>query len=289
MEELDQAGLTWSEETVTEISLPMGLPFVKPVMFNRAQESAVGADWLWWWLDLSSGVCFGMLVQAKRVKGGPGKWTVDVSHGGGVQQERLMAVADRFEVPAVYGVYMGGASLRKKMGCLHGGLSPCVACTRMAITLMPALSLPVSRTKSELIDLTVLEGVPLEDLADTARPAGVVKDVNFRQLSAGSELRAFLVEPQSGPSEVAKQIFRSVSVRRANQKSAAVAERLELVGEQVFSDFPGDRGHFAIPYFPHVLRGLRKNPPNYVRDLLADLAVPSEVSEAVDGIVLIAM
>ncbi|EAP98831.1 hypothetical protein JNB_01645 [Janibacter sp. HTCC2649] len=289
MEEMDLAGLTWSEETVTEISLPAGLPYVKPVVFNRPQESAVGADWLWWWLDLSSGVCFGMLVQAKRVKGGAGKWTVDVSHGGGVQRESLMAVADLFEVPAVYCVYMGGPSLREGMGCTHGGVVPCQGCTRMAITLMPALSLPLSRTKLQLFDLTVAEGVPLEDLGDTARPAGVVKDVNFRQLAEGSELRAFLTEEQRGPSEIAKQIFRSVSIRRANQKSAAVAERLQIVGEQVFLDLPGDRGHFGVPYFPHVLRGLRMNPPNYVRDLLAGMSVPSEVSEAVAGVVLIAM
>lgn len=288
MDELDRAGLTWSEETVTEISLPAGLPFVKPIVFNRAQESVVGADWLWWWLDSSSEECFGMLVQAKRVKGGP-KWTVDVSHGGGLQRQRLMEVADHFEVPAIYGVYLGGQALRQQMGCLHGGAVPCVTCTRMAITLMPALSLPLSRRKSELFDLTVAEGVPLEDLGDTTKQAGVVKDVNFRQVPEGGALRSFLLEPQTGPREVAKQLFRAVSTRRSSQKSAALAERVVVAGEQVFAELPLDRGHFPVPYFPHVLRGLRRNPPDYVRDLLAGFSPPPEVSSTAAGVVLVMM
>lgn len=288
MDELDRAGLTWSEETVTEISLPAGLPVVKPVAFNRAQEAVVGADWLWWWLDSSSDECFGMLVQAKRVKSAP-KWTVDVSHGAGTQRQRLMEAADYFEVPAIYGMYLGGTVIRKQMGCLHGVANFCLTCARMAITLMPALSLPLSRSKSELFDLTVAEGVPLEDLGDTTKQAGLVKDVNFQQLAKGSALRSFLLEPQSGPRDVAKQIFRSVSTRRSSQKSAALAERLVVAGEQVFPELPLDHGHFPVPYFPHVLRGLRKNPPDYVRDLLAGFAPPPEVSSMAAGAVLVMM
>ncbi|MFG1628981.1 DUF6615 family protein [Kribbella sp. NPDC049227] len=286
MDRQDRDGLGWTEETVTEIAIGAGTPLVKPIPFNRPQESAVGADWLWWWLDRSSQECFGMLVQAKRIKGGPSRWKLDVSHGNGAQQRNLIATADQFNVPAIYGVYMGGLVLRRDLKCSHGRVLPCLSCARMAVTLMPAYSLPATRDQGALFDLTLAEGVPLEDLGDPDRPTGVIRDVNFRQLRPGV-LREFLVDPQSGPREVAKHIFKSVSTRRDGQKSAALAEPVELVGQQIFQELPRDRGHFPGPYFPHVLRGLRKNPPSYVHDLIAGFPPPSDISGAVAGVVLV--
>jgi hypothetical protein len=288
MDRQDQAGLGWTEETVTEIALAAGLPFVKPIPFNRPQEASVGADWLWWWLEPSSQECFGMLVQAKRVKGGPGRWSLDVSHGQGPQQQRLLETADQFDVPAIYGCYMGGLELRKDLPCPHFRVAPCIACARMAITLMPAFSLPSTRDPRAAFTLALAEGIPLEDLGDPDVEAGVVRDVNFRQLPPDA-LKQFLMDPQSGPREVSKQIFRAVSLRRAAQKSAALAEPVELVGEHIFRELPQDRGHFPGPYFAHVLRGLRRKQPDYVRDLVAGFPPPREVSDAVAGVVLVAL
>lgn len=285
MDRQDREGLGWTEEAVTEIAIGAGTPFVKPIPFNRPQESVVGADWLWWWLDSASHECFGMLVQAKRLKRGRRSWKLDVSHGGGNQQRSLLETADHFEVPAIYGVYMGGLVLRNDVPCSHGGASPCAACARMAVTLMPAVSLSPAWDQDVLAELAFAEGVPLEDLGDPSVPAGVVRDVNFRELEEG-ELRDFLLNDQGGPREVAKHIFKSVSTRRSGQKSAALAERIELVGEQVFQNLPRDRGHFPVAYYPHVLRGLRKNPPSYVRDLVAGVAPSPEIARLVAGVVI---
>lgn len=286
MDRQDLDGLGWSEETVTELSIGAGLPFVKPIPFNRNQEGQVGADWLWWWLDNATEECFGMLVQAKRLKGALGSWSLDVSHGKGKQKLNLMEAADQLEVPAVYGVYMGGRVFRRDLPCLHGSDDPCVACSKMAITLMPALSLSPALGADVLAELAFAEGVPLEDLGDADAAVRIVRDVNFRGIQS-EDLRQFLLEAQDGPRGVAKQIFKMVSTRRLGQKSAALAERVDLVGEQVFRALPRDRGHFPVAYFPHVLRGLRRNPPNYVRDLLAGFPPPDEILELVDGIVLV--
>jgi hypothetical protein len=286
MDGQDLAGLGWSEETITEIAIGAGIPFVKPVPFNRHQESMVGADWLWWWLDTSSEECFGMLVQAKRLKRERDRWRLDISHGNGSQRRRLMETATHFDVPAIYGVYTGGPVFRKDLACPHRSVAPCRACIRMAITLMPALSLSPVWDQDVLADLTLAEGVPLEDLGDSTKSAGPVRDVNFRELPLG-ELRDFLLEDQAGPREVAKHIFKAVSTRRSGQHSAAVAERVELVGEQVFDELPRDKGHFPEAYYPHVLRGLRRNWPDYVRDLMAGFSPPLELPSRVAGVVLV--
>lgn len=286
MDHQDRTGLGWSEETVTEIAIGAGLPFVKPIPFNRRQESAVGADWLWWWLDRSSEECFGMLVQAKRIKHEGNKWKLDVDHGNGRQQLSLIESAEQLEVPAIYGVYTGGMVLRKDLGCRHRLPSPCSACIRMAITMMPAFSLSPAWEQDALADLTFAEGVPLEDLGDPLKPAGLVKDVNFRGLPDG-ELRDFLTEQQTGPREVAKKIFRSVSTRRAGQKSAVLTRPVEVAGEQVFHELPGDRGHFAAAYYPHFFGGLRRSPPNYLRDVMAGIEPPAEITRLSAGVVLI--
>lgn len=286
MDHHDRNGLSWSEETVTEIAIGAGLPFVRPIPFNRRQESAVGADWLWWWLDRSSEECFGMLVQAKRIKHECNKWKLDVSHREGKQQLSLIESAEQLEVPAIYGVYTGGMVLRQELGCPHRLATPCSSCIRMAITMMPAFSLSPAWGQDALANLTFTEGVPLEDLGDPLKPTALVKDVNFRGISEG-ELRDFLTEEQTGPREVAKKIFRSVSTRRVGQKSAVLTRPVEVAGEQVFHDLPGDRGHFPAAYYPHVLGGLRQNPPNYLRDIMAGFEPPAEIARLSAGVVLI--
>jgi hypothetical protein len=57
---------------------------------------------------------------------------------------------------------------------------------------------------------------------------------------------------------------------------------------QVFRQVPTDRGHFAEPYFEHVLRGLLSRPPWYVAALLEGGTWESvaEDLEGVEGVVL---
>ena len=120
MDRRDLAGDGWSEETITEVSVIEGRPHVQVVEFNKQQEGrGVGADYLWWWIDDSSGECFGMLVQAKRLTlSRRGEWHVDISHRDGRQLSDLLRTADDLQVPAVYGVYTGGLVYRASLPCL---------------------------------------------------------------------------------------------------------------------------------------------------------------------------
>lgn len=48
MDVFDRAGLTWHEETVTDVLLQHTWPLLRGITFNRSEEGKVGADWLWW-------------------------------------------------------------------------------------------------------------------------------------------------------------------------------------------------------------------------------------------------
>lgn len=297
MDDRDNKDLAWVEETVTDIAVGEGIPFVKPVQFNRTQEGAIGADWLWWWLDSASGDCFGALVQAKRVKRSGMKWIVDVRHGldsvgddpdsSESQYSKLLDAAKHLEVPAVYAFYTGGLVFRRDLDCPHPGTpDACLSCRRMAITMLSAFLVRSAWEPEAVADVVFSDGVPLEDLADPDITTGPVRDVNLPQIPQG-ELREWLLEEQTGPRDVAKRIFAAVAHARLGQFSQAVAEPLALPGARVFSEVPQDNGHFPGPYFEQVLRGLRTEAPAYVFDLLADQPPPEGLARLVKGVVLV--
>jgi len=94
MDELDELGHGWVEESVTDVAVHRGYPHVKVIKFNRRQEAVVGGDYLWWWLDSSSSLCFGMLVQAKRLSREGSRWHIDISHNDGQQLRDYVFVED---------------------------------------------------------------------------------------------------------------------------------------------------------------------------------------------------
>ena len=254
MDDRDSKDLGWVEESVTDVAVGEGIPFVKPVQFNRPQEGTLGADWLWWWLDSLSGECFGALVQAKRVKRSGGKWIVDVRHGlQGVgddpdssisQYRRLLDTADYLEVPAVYAFYTGGRIFRRDLPCPHPARpAECISCQRMAITMLSAFLVRSAWQPDALADVVFSEGVPLEDLADPSMPTGPIRDLNLPQIPPG-KLRDFLLKEQAGPRDVAKRISAAVAQARRGQFSQAVAAPLALPAERVFREVPQDSGHF---------------------------------------------
>jgi len=267
MDERDRGLLGWSEETVTEVCSHQGLPQVQVIPFNRNQEGkAVGADYLWWWLDKSSGVCFGMLVQAKRLEHVGNRWTVDIRHRNGEQLEDLYATAKWLEVPAMYGVYTGGTVFRAELPCFHDDEPPCLSCRRMAVSVISAYQLGAIWSPADTAATVFSESIPLEDLVDPQRSVGAVWDVNLEEIPPGP-LRDFLVLDQDGPLEVAKRIFQAVCKQRSGAFSAASAEAITLAGEALFPEVPEDTGHFRGPYYRHFLQGLRTSAPDYVRDL----------------------
>lgn len=171
MDARDSAGLGWAEESVTDASAHHGLPEVKMVQFTRHQEGrGVGADYLWWWLSRSTAECFGMLVQAKRLKKTGGNWTVDVRHRDGQQFRDLLKTADFLGVPALYAIYTGGRVFRRDLPCRHGGQPNCLPCRRMAISLISAYQLSVVGSPRDTAALVLQESTALEDLVDPALP-----------------------------------------------------------------------------------------------------------------------
>jgi hypothetical protein len=291
MDERDVAGLGWAEESVTDVAVHKGQPEVEVVQFNRVQEGGyrggpgVGADYLWWWLDPANDDCFGMLVQAKRLDLAGRRPKVDISHRGGKQLGDLMRTAEHFQIPAMYSVYTGGAVYRSELPCFHDKRPDCLQCRRMAILMIAALQVYIdwefpTNTASEVLN----SGVALENLVDPA----LVADIPWVMPEIRSDtLREFLRREQRGPREVAKRIFAEVVTQRNGSYSAAVAEPMTLVGELMFPNVPQDRGHYVAPYFEHVLRGLRLSPPDYVADAIAGRPLSDEVTQRVDGLVLV--
>jgi len=94
---------------------------------------------------------------------------------------------------------------------------------------------------------------PLEDLV--APNADPVLDLNLH--GAASDLKEFLLRPQTGSRSVAKELFRRVSALRSRSLSHAVPDPLDVESVPIFAILPSDRGHMSRPYFHHVLRGLR--------------------------------
>ncbi len=286
MDRRDLAGDGWNEEVVTALAVTEGRPHVDVVEFSRNQEgrgpNALGADYLWWWIDRTTEECFGMLVQAKRLKrSGGGEWLVDVTHREGKQLGDLIRTAEQLGVPAVYAVYTGGLVYREQLACFHKDRSEpdptsainaepaegCLPCRRMAISMATAYQLRTGWYDPKMTaDLVVSESIPVEDLVDPDIASPPIWDLNLGKLT-DPQLLDFLRTPQGGSREIARRIFRLVSKHRSGAFSADVAEVLPFPGAPLFTDVPEDRGHFPGPYYRHILQGLRASPPAYLEAL----------------------
>ncbi|TDC41537.1 hypothetical protein [Micromonospora sp. KC213] len=294
----DQLGeYTWDEEHATVRLTHAAHPVAKYIPFTRNQEggtptsSGTGADWLWWWLS-SSGECFGMLVQAKNLKRVGRRWDVDLNYAKRRQIIDLLNASDLLKVPAVYALYCGDLAYRLDLTCGAGHTAGALdRCHRSAVCVLPAL------IASQLATFTALDSqgqaaidayqyaFPLEDLADNSQGTPFVDDLNLHHIDG--ELLEFLTQPQGMPRDIAKKIFGMVSRMRSGQFALAVSEH-QRVGENVvvFGDLPADRGHFGVPYFDHVLRGLRRQPPDYLVAVANGEDPAPWLSRLVAGIVL---
>ncbi|MDH6214121.1 hypothetical protein [Streptomyces pseudovenezuelae] len=278
----------WDEEPATVILCQNAAPYVKPITFNRTHEGIVGADWLWWWVD-PSGVCFGMLVQAKNLNRERNAWSIGFGHANrsGSQLPDLLRTADHFEVPPVYVLYCGDTSYRAGLTCGDDHTEPtCTRCTRAGVSVLSALAaheLLSTGPESVAVDAFHLAS-PLEDLADPELPRTRFWDLNFP--NCGPELRRLLVAPEYGAPQVASIIWKQMSQLRTRSYSLAVSEETDIGHSKIFENLPADRGHFPVPYFPHVLRGLRSELPSYVREAEAGRSLPSSLTDRIAGIVI---
>ena len=281
----DRIGISWREETISELLWVNAQPFVKCADFSRQEERELGADWLWWWVDRAD-ECFGMLVQAKRLHHRNGQPQLDFRYNGGQQMRRLFRTAEQLQVPAVYSLYFGGVESRG-MRCGEGHANDCERCHRASVSMITALQAELASGGSlrDAAALAFSASMPLEDLVDPAIAAGPVRDLNLREVEP--DLREFLLQDQVGARRVARELFRIISDERSMQLSADVADRSVRATDLVFPDLPQDMGHFQEPYFRHILRGLRNRIPDYVQEVMAGQLPPPPVANLVSGIIVV--
>ncbi len=271
MKSREQAGLAWTEPTVTDLSIHHGLPTVRVVQFTGHEEKSVGSDWLWWWHDAARREWFGMLVQAKRMRFSDGRWSLRVKYK--EQFEDLLAASDLLHVPAVYCIYVGGLQMRSSPSAHHPNAAKCADCRRRSISLVPAFQFvdigDGVRDQDSAARRVFEEGIALEALCDPQCRTGAVVALNTERIQ-DPDLQQFLTEPQDGARAIAKEILNLLARRRIAQfRVGTSAIRHATTGDVVFDELPQDRGHFPRPYFEHVLRGMRERAPRYVEELLA--------------------
>lgn len=294
----DQLGeYTWGEEQATDRLIHAAYPVAKYIPFTRNQEggtptySGTGADWLWWWTS-PTGECFGMLVQAKNLKRVGGSWHVDLAYAKRKQINDLLNASDILKVPAVYALYCGDPAYRPDLTCGGGHTSDAFdRCNRSAVCVLPAL------IANRLATLTALDSpgqaaikayqnaLPLEDLVDISLVTPSINDVNLHHID-GRLLEFLRTQQQSKVHDIAKKIFGMVSRMRSGQFALAVSEHQRVDEDAVFGDLPTDRGHFGVPYFDHILRGLRRQPPDYLVAMANGQDPSPWLSRHVAGIVL---
>lgn len=278
----ENAGDTWHEEPMTELLLSAASPVVKFATFTHHEEAAVGGDWLWWWVD-DAGESFGMLVQAKRLLRSTNKWDIDFEYKNGDQRRALVRTGLELHVAPMYAIYQGTSDWRAGAFCRElPHRASCQSCERSTVSLVPAIVTDFAVDHDVRVSLAMDAALPLEFISDPEITVNPVWDSNLEDLDP--ELFQFLRQPQAGARRVAQLVFERVTKIRAMQFSGPTETQLERGTEAIFPIQPDDWGHFARPYYPEILDGLRREAPDYVLDVLTDQEVPSHISDRVDGI-----
>lgn len=285
-----QAEDKFAEVPATGLLLTEASPDVRYYRFTQHQEKSVGADWLWWWVD-TSGTSFGLLTQAKVLKRQGVGWHIDFGYRRKktepTQIDKLVAASMTFDVPAAHVLYCGTPVYRLGLDCglAHPDGANCGERERAGVSivlsvvaqgLMPAAN---QNAAAEAFHWAL----PLEDIADPDRPQPPLRPL----ATVHPDIAEFMRNPQVGARRVAKTMLEAVQAIRLGQFSAALSDEAGTIEDAVFSHLPTDRGHFSVPYLAHVLGGLRHQPPDYVRDLLAGRTPPRWVTEAIAGIIVI--
>jgi hypothetical protein len=189
----------------------------------------------------------------------------------------------------MFAVYTGGQLLRHDLPCFRDKDPGCLSWRRMAISVISAYQLWASwESPVDTAAMVLNDSIPLEDLVDPSLVSGRVWDLNLPRIGS-AQLQSFLLDDQQGPREIAKRIFAAVARQRATSFSAAIAEPMTITSEPIFPVVPQDAGHYPGSYYSHFLRGLRMNPPQYLRGIQEQRPTPPEVAARVAGVVLIDM
>lgn len=286
-----EIGLPWGEKTVTELVLVAAHPEIQCADFSDKDERDTGADWLWWWVD-DAGEAFGMLVQAKRLKGRHPSWVIDFWYRDGEQSNTLETTAELLRVPDIYVLYLGGVAAREGWSCGPAHGQDCGRCQRASVSYVPGLIVRdlgrSSGSRSELAAAAMHVAEPLEELIQPAGEQRPVHDMNLPQLDV--ELASFLLRGQAGARGVARSVLRLIATRRTRSHFLqADAISLPLEQDAAFRRVPRDRGHYGTAYYRHVLQGLRSTAPDYVTATLdgTPYVLPPDVADNVDGVAIV--
>jgi hypothetical protein len=259
---------TEPELTVTYIEAAS--PRVRYAQFNPREEGSTGADWLWWFLD-KSGACFGMLIQAKKLKRIDAHWRIDFGFVSGdeLQLNKLLRSSNHLDVPAVYVLYCGDRGYRRGLTCgAHHNERICAKCASASVSALPGLCARYIHEWQLGAPTAFRMATSVEDLVTPGAQGSAITDLNLNCVEPA--LKQFLLAPQSGSREVAKKVFAMTSELRKGQYVAASSTMMPVRSDRVFESFPADRGHYGVSYFDNILRGLKPR-------------IPDEVQEAMNG------
>lgn len=314
-QERQLGGTAPDEEQLTALLWNVTYPQLVRVKFNRAQEARYGADWLWWFVG-ADGRCFGLLVQAKVMRGGPGRRRISFAHRNkthGFQVDCLLESADALGVPATYVIYFGPPHTRPDLVApastdrLNAPWEP------MAIAMYDALNYhrelcgfdpavksrfmsagqidphdPKSQldfTRNWVVQRAFMASRPLLALADGSHTSVWEKLPDI--YPDFTSVQALLDTEQHGPARVASAILDYLASIAIGQFSRTTTAPAPGIDGAVFTELPDHQGHFDRPYIPYILRGYRRQPPAYVRDILEGNEINVPLPATVQGVVVI--
>jgi len=283
MSVLESQGESFEETAITNLLLTTGHPLIRFVKFNQVEEGKwTGADWIWWWIDATTGEAFGAVIQAKRLKRKSSRWWIDFGYDDNRQRSNLFFVGDYFGVVPLYVLYLGTSDYRGGVYCREDSHQPgCELCRMSTLSAVPALLTVVGGSEFDQTDIAMSYHVSLEELVDPDVDPQEYWSPDFA--GATDEFVRFLHEPQAGSRQIARKIVDQIRSARARMFTAATADVSTLPDDAVFPELPDDYGHWSTPYFPHALAGLRASAPEYVRNFLANGETPEGMSGRVGG------
>ncbi|MEU0966503.1 hypothetical protein ABZ357_14225 [Streptomyces sp. NPDC005917] len=288
---LDSGGM-FREVAATQVLLSTASPRIRFIECTADEEKENGADWLWWWVVDRDGTSYGLLAQAKIMKPHGKRWSIDFTYktqsDDRTQISKLIKAANSFHVPAAYVLYCGDSEYRATLECdlAHDDV-PCKERDRVGVSTVSALVAETAvNLKGKDSGIAAFhDAVPVEDIAS---PDGLDTPIVPLTRELAEDLDRFLRQPQKGSRRVAKELLRPVQrIRNGQFAGAAVMQRAAPVVGTLFKDVPNDYGHFSVPYLAHMLRGLRAEVPDYVRDVLEGRPPPNWVTDRIGGIVVI--
>lgn len=282
MSVFESEGENWNETSITYVLMTITHPLARMVKFNQVEEGVTGADWLWWWIDETTGEAFGAAVQAKRLKQKSSKWWIDFGYKDGKQRRDLEFLGDYFNVVPLYALWLGTSNYRQGAFCRAKTHTPdCEECRKSTLSAVPSILTGRGADEYDSTDIALGYHVSLENLVDPDTDPGTYWSPNFA--NASDALVRFLNEPQAGSRQIARTIVDQIRDARQGMFSLATDEAKVVKADAVFPEVPDDQGHFDVPYFAHVLRGLRTTAPDYVREFLETGYIQEDIRTLLGG------